>query len=73
MRNDRKGAPAQNLVGQGAHKTALVLAGPAPPVLGRDMMCASLFANRRPERSLRQAAAETAALIATLRKDNTRL
>jgi hypothetical protein len=27
MRDDRKGAPARNLVGQSAHKAALVVAG----------------------------------------------
>jgi hypothetical protein len=28
VRNDRKGAPAQNLVGQSAHRSALAVAGP---------------------------------------------
>jgi hypothetical protein len=30
MRNDRKGAPAQNLVGQGAHQLAFVVARSRP-------------------------------------------
>ena len=55
MRDDRKGAPAQNLVGQGTHQSASavlpvkcgssVATGPAAPALAMDMMVARRFAN----------------------------
>jgi hypothetical protein len=54
MRNDRKGAPAQNLVGQGTHQSALAFqatdrrsqADSLAPALAVDMRAARLFANR---------------------------
>jgi hypothetical protein len=54
MRNDRKGAPAQNLVGQGTHQSALAVTGMQAVArkcsdcvaLAVDMMTARLFAKR---------------------------
>src|ERR1700737_4489648 len=54
MRNDRKGAPAQNLVGKGAHRYAIIVAGTqtandqAAPTLALDMSSVRLFGNCRP-------------------------
>src|SRR6266446_8782669 len=52
VRNDRKGAPAQNLVGQGTHQSAIAVGyGPsqatrcAAPALTVDLMGAPRFAN----------------------------
>jgi hypothetical protein len=53
MRNDRKGAPARNLVGKGAHQSAIagagcgssLASGSAAPALAMDMMAARPFAN----------------------------
>jgi hypothetical protein len=54
MRNDRKGAPARNLVGQGTHQSASAVSGMAavagkPPALRwrrpLDMMAEQVFAN----------------------------
>jgi hypothetical protein len=54
MRNDRKGAPAGNLVGQGTHQWASAVAadagrspvsGPAAPALAIDMIGTRRFAN----------------------------
>jgi len=53
VRNDRKGAPARNLVGKRAHPSTLAVAGSGPPrgtrpgapALALDMMVAGRFAN----------------------------